>query len=61
MIRIILYGIIAYLLYRLVRRLFLPPRGGVKDTRNKQNDRRDEDIQKRMRGKIEDADFEDIE
>ena len=62
MIRFILMLIGAYLVFVLVRRLLLPPRKDrTGQSKANPKDKRNEDVQKKMGDKIEDADFEDLD
>ncbi|HID39025.1 MAG TPA: hypothetical protein EYP36_05870 [Calditrichaeota bacterium] len=58
LIRILLVSILGYLVYKMIRPLFISAAG----QNSRKNPNREEDnIQKKYADKIEDADFEEIE
>lgn len=60
LIRIILLGILGYLIFKTVRNFLLgPPR--AREPRKKNNVNSEENFQQKYKNKIEDADFEELE
>ncbi len=58
LIRILLVSILGYLVYKMIRPLFL---GSVQRPGMKDQNHEEDNIQKKYADKIEDADFEEIE
>jgi hypothetical protein len=60
LIRIILLGILGYLIFKTVRNFFLGP-PAPRETKKNNNANSEENFQQKYKNKIEDADFEELE
>ena len=58
LMRILLLSILGYLVYKMIRPLFI---GSAQQNARVKREREDENIQKKYADKIEDADFEEID